>query len=358
MIEKTKNKGKDKFAGYTAEDFIELDSFQNFVFNTNERDVLFWNDWIKRNPQNRPDIQLASEYLRAEFASGQTVGEKDVQAELEKLFFTIDDPSSGRGGTSGRATSKTQFNVRKIAAVASFIVAAASALLFTRWLAPATDDSASNGIVMIEKSNPRGQKLIFQLPDGSKVKLNAEGQLRFPQTFDENERTVHLRGEAYFDVVRDEERPFRVITENLEVRVLGTSFVVNAYPEELQELVVVESGKVEVTGKYAGSVLLYPEQMTRYNKASPSLAKAPTDPKFMGWKNEILYFEKASADELIKSLERWYDVEIEVVNPNNLEVSVSGEFKNQSLRNVLTGLGYSSGFDYQITKNQVKITIK
>lgn len=358
MSEKMKNKGEDKFAGYTAEDFIELDSFQNFVFNTNERDVLFWNGWIKRNPQNRIDIQLASDYLRAEFASGQTVGEKDVQAELEKLFFTIDDPSSGSCGTSGRATSKTQFNVRKIAAVASFIVAAASALLFTRWLAPATDDSTSNGIVMIEKSNPRGQKLIFQLPDGSKVKLNAEGQLRFPQNFDENERTVHLRGEAYFDVVRDEERPFRVITENLEVRVLGTSFMVNAYPEELQELVVVESGKVEVLGETAGSVVLYPDQMTRYDKASPSLSKAPADPKFMGWKNEILYFEKASADELIKSLERWYDVEIEVVNPNNVEVSVSGEFKNQSLRNVLTGLGYSSGFDYQIIKNQVKITIK
>lgn len=358
MSEKMNNIGKDRFSEFDAKDFIRLGSFQNFVFNTKEKDVQFWSNWIKDNPQSKLNVQLASDYLRTEFASDKTVSEEIIQGELDKLVLVLDDPPGGSSARSSTMINLERFNLRALVAVVSLVVMVAMTVLFAKLFGPIQNETADIGSGMVEKTNPRGQKLIFQLPDGSKVKLNAEGQMKFPQIFDEKERTVHLRGEAYFDVVRDEHRPFKVITENLEVRVLGTSFMVNAYPEELQELVVVESGKVEVLGETAGSVVLYPDQMTRYDKASPSLSKVPADPKFMSWKNEVPYFEKASADELIKSLERWYDVEIEVVNPNNVEVSVSGEFKNQSLRNVLTGLGYSSGFDYQITKNQVKITIK
>lgn len=345
---------KDTYSGYTAEDFVMLESFQNFVFNTNERDVQFWTNWLKRNPRSKMEIQLASDYLRTEYTANKTLDEEAIQEELERFFFTMNDPSSNSGATS--IMSRSPYRV--LVATVSLAVLATLAVLFLRPFDQSQNEVADIHPGMLEKSNPRGQKLIFQLPDGSKVKLNAEGKLRFPQMFSSNERVVYLTGEAYFDVVRNEDKPFKVVTENIEVKVLGTSFVVNAYTEELQELVLVESGKVEVTGKNAGSVLLYPEQMTLYNKASPSLAKATADPKFMAWKNETLYFKEAGTDELIKSLERWYDVEIEIINPSDTEVLVTGEFINQSLRNVLTGLSYTSGFDYQINDNNVKITIK
>ena len=350
------NKKNEKYSHYTAEDFIQSNSFQNFVFSTNKQDTDFWGNWIKKNPHSKKDIQLASEYLRTQGTLHTEASVLDIQTELEKFLLTIDERAEPNPQKRNNLSPIRSY--RKLAAVAVLsILASAMVAFFELNNSDIQMAVVEKEVELIEKTNPRGQKLIFQLPDGSKVKLNAEGKLRYPKQFNANERIVYLDGEAFFDVTRDENRPFKVITESVEVGVLGTSFAVNAYPGSSQEFITVETGKVRVTASNKQSVLILPDEMVVYNKMVSHMEKGVAEEKYLAWKNEELIFEKTGLEEMIGTLQRWYDVKIEVENVDRMDISINGRFQNQSLKNVLKGISYSSGFEYQINENIVKIVI-
>ena len=154
-------------------------------------------------------------------------------------------------------------------------------------------------LAMIEKSTKMGEKSTFRLPDGTKVSLNSGSSLVFPEHFDENGRTVMLKGEAFFDVKRDERRPFTVTSEKLLITVLGTSFNVKAYPEEDEKQVWVASGKVKVENNRNGekdsevkSVLLDPNQGIIFDPQTLSFEKKTLDiGNMIAWKDGWLIFE-------------------------------------------------------------------
>ena len=124
----------------------------------------------------------------------------------------------------------------------------------------------SGKAAMIDKSNPRGMKTTILLSDGTKVKLNSETSLRYPEYFSDSVRIVYLKGEAFFEVERDESKPFIVISKGIRTKVLGTSFDIRAYPDEVELSVGVVEGKVQVTGTDKSGVSLdhqlLPNQIT------------------------------------------------------------------------------------------------
>lgn len=157
---------------------------------------------------------------------------------------------------------------------------------------------------------PRGGEYVLVLADGTKVMLNAETCLRFPEVFGAGERKVFLEGEAYFEVAKEQERPFTVAFREGEVRVLGTQFNVKAY-EGQDAVATLVRGKVEVASGQEAVVLQPGQQCRVVTGDTPGLEVSEADlMEALAWKNGEFVFKDASLEQVLGELSRWYNVEI------------------------------------------------
>ena len=193
-------------------------------------------------------------------------------------------------------------------------------------------------LVQITHTTNWGQQKNIVLPDGSKVKLNVGSSISFPEQFDKSKRNVILNGEAFFDVIKKEEAPFVINTDEVTTTVLGTSFNINTKEKE-HILVTVATGKVRVAAKNTTEVILNPKQQARYNTASQSISTKKVNlNKYLDWKEGILHFDNVTLDEATKTLEQWYNVPIRVLNDDIAKCKFSGKFNNETLPTVLESL--------------------
>ncbi|MFY0650751.1 MAG: DUF4974 domain-containing protein [Cyclobacteriaceae bacterium] len=203
---------------------------------------------------------------------------------------------------------------------------------------------------LIIKKNAKGKKSQIKLPDGTMVKLNSGSYLEYPRTFG-LERRIKLIGEAFFDVKRDVSRPFIVESENLNVRVLGTSFNIKAFPYDDSYTVAVASGLVSVTdqrkSKSKLSMQLKANELVTYEHLSGEFKKDTFDSDhYFAWKNGILDFHNADFNEIITRLERWYGVKFVVLRESTPLNGFSGRYENASLRHVLEGISFANDFKF------------
>lgn len=158
-------------------------------------------------------------------------------------------------------------------------------------------------------STPRGGQYKVQLPDGSKVWLNASSSIRFPSVFPAGEREVEITGEAYFEVTKDAKRPFTVRFHGSTVQVLGTSFNVMAYPEERISKTTLVEGSVSIRNR-AGQATLRPGQQAAFTpEGRIETAFKPVE-EAVAWKEGMFYFKNAGIKDVMRQLSRWYDVEV------------------------------------------------
>ena len=156
---------------------------------------------------------------------------------------------------------------------------------------------------------PRGKRSSLQLPDGSKVWVNAGSVLRFTSTFASEKRMIQVQGEIYIEVVRDESKPFYVQTPKFTVNVLGTSFNVSAYSDEELQSVVLVKGQVAVKTEMNEEIKLNPNQKLELNDHKNKVV--PVDVyDYTSWKDGILQFKGETVAEVLKRLSRYYNVEI------------------------------------------------
>ncbi|HEY1166458.1 MAG TPA: FecR domain-containing protein [Chitinophaga sp.] len=161
---------------------------------------------------------------------------------------------------------------------------------------------------------PRGRQFQLVLPDGSRVWLNAASSLTYPTAFSGSERSVQISGEAYFEIAKDAQHPFRVNIDNeTGIQVLGTRFNVHAYPEETSIKTTLLEGSVRmISGKQ--QALLAPGQAAQTSRGAsqqPIKIIDNADPgKALAWKNGLFDFEDTSLEEVMRHLARWYDIEI------------------------------------------------
>ncbi len=214
------------------------------------------------------------------------------------------------------------------------------------------------------KKTDSGEKLTFRLSDGTVVKLNSASKLQFPNTFSDKKREVVLEGEAFFEVVKDSQKPFIIKTNNIATTVLGTSFNINAYPESDLVEVAVVTGKVKVENTLRSSkskepdvVYLLPNRKASYVKGEGRLITSDfVNGHETGWKDGIIYFNNASEKDVIERLERWYGVDIEVENKSSAKWDLIASFNNQSLEEVLLSISHTANFTYTINNKKVLIT--
>lgn len=154
---------------------------------------------------------------------------------------------------------------------------------------------------------PRGGEYQLILADGTKVWLNSETRLTYPVAFHGQFRELHLDGEAYFEVTRKPEQPFLVHTSKFDIRVIGTSFNVRTYPDDIESATLIEGRVVVQQGKE--SFVLQPGQQARLISDKPEIRTLNTE-EVTAWRNDIFYFKDRSLESIMNDLARWYDFDV------------------------------------------------
>ena len=173
---------------------------------------------------------------------------------------------------------------------------------------------------LIAISTPRGGQYEIILPDGSKVWLNAESSLKYPVYFSGKERIVEMTGEAYFEVARNNNMPFKVIANAAEIKVLGTHFNVMAYDNERFIETTLLEGSVNVNNR-----VLKPGQKAQMNKVTNSMSISAADTEeAVAWKNGFFMFKNENIQSIMRKIGRWYDVETEFKGKNTMHANYGG----------------------------------
>ena len=161
---------------------------------------------------------------------------------------------------------------------------------------------------------PKGGEYTIMLADGTKVWVNAATEIRYPVKFAGKERRVRLEGEAYFEVVKNTEKPFIVEANGMEVKVYGTQFNVNSRRDDQIQTTLVE-GSVSVKPKGLAEVMLKPNQQAVFNKLAGRVTVRDVDVlSYVAWQRGNYYFENKSIGEILDELSLWYDIQVFFVN--------------------------------------------
>lgn len=203
---------------------------------------------------------------------------------------------------------------------------------------------------------PRGGEYSVTLADGTRVWLNALSELRYPVTFDGDERRVELKGEAYFEVARDEMRPFYVETGDWRVRVLGTAFNVQAYEEDACWRTTLCSGKVALEDRCSSRVVaLSPGEQARCDRQSRRVEVAEVDPEvYMAWIHGEFRFDNTPVEEMFAVLQRWYRVEVFYMNASVRREVFTGKLPRfEELETILDIIGRVSAVKCTVKGNTV-----
>lgn len=213
--------------------------------------------------------------------------------------------------------------------------------------------AASPSLAYNTVATPRGRQFRVLLPDGTAVWLNAASSLRYPVAFPEGERNVTVTGEAYFEVAADARKPFTVKTENgTVIKVLGTSFNVNAYTDESALRATLLQGKILVKTSTANQVLL-PGQQAVVGTSITVDAHANTG-QAIAWKNGIFNFQQAPLEVVMRQISRWYDVEV-VYEKNIPAITFGGEMgRDLELKDVLEFL-QESGVHFKLSGRKLTV---
>ncbi len=178
----------------------------------------------------------------------------------------------------------------------------------------------------------------FTLPDGTLVSLNTNTKLKYPEKFGRKTREVSIEGEAFFEVKPNKNKPFIIHAGSAEIKVLGTSFNVSAYPETKQVEVIVETGKVQVLNKIiqTNELILTPGDKGTLIYSSNSLLKTTNqDPNFLAWKTHNLIFKATSLGEVIETLQKVYKVNIRLADSRLNGLLLSAQFNDNQLDFIL-----------------------
>ena len=207
---------------------------------------------------------------------------------------------------------------------------------------------------------PRGGEYRLKLSDGTIVYLNSDSELRYPVNFSATSREVELRGEAFFEVVTDPQRPFVVNAEQVRVRVLGTSFNVNTYDKNYIETVLVK-GRVGL--QMEGNTQewqIKPNELARYDRKNKTMEVKEVDIlPYVTWKEGHFLFKNQSLEKIMDIMARWYDVSVEFQDESIRNLHFTGDIKRHAnFSIILKALTSSVNVNYKLNGRELILYMK
>ena len=205
---------------------------------------------------------------------------------------------------------------------------------------------------------PKGGEFKLQLADGTQVYLNSATDLRYPVAFTGSERRVYLKGEAYFEVAKDAEHPFIVVTDDVQVRVYGTSFNVNTLGADGVRTVLVV-GKVGIRGQDSNrEYVLKPNELAFYDRNSRDMKIETVDPDlYTLWRKGIFVFERETLENIMNTLSLWYDMEVFFQSESAKKLHFSGHMKRyEQIEDILHAITDATGVVFTINDKTVCVS--
>lgn len=188
------------------------------------------------------------------------------------------------------------------------------------------ENEGADKLIYNQLEVPRKGEFFLTLSDGTKVWLNSDSRLRYPVCFNTAERRVYLEGEAYFEVKENTDKPFVVEFKNAAVRVLGTVFNARAYSGD-NIYTTLEKGRVELVANNK-KIELAPDEQGVVDVRSGSIIKRRVDVRlYTSWKDGRFVFENQTLEEMMETLERWYDISVFFSSQSVRKVTFSGNLK-------------------------------
>jgi transmembrane sensor len=341
------------------EDFLTDPEFIRWVNHPDKELGDYWNKWRKANPEQLQAMKVAKEILyRSRFERikpPQGMKEDVIGSVLRLKYNKIANEDSINTAKRKLGWAELCWNgFGQMGRVAAILVVSFG--LVCLFLLPETDrikEVAIESETIIQKATSAGEKMQLTLGDGTKVWLNSSSQVEFPEKFRKDQRSISLKGEAYFEVVHDSLRPFTVSTDGMLTIVLGTSFNIKAKESGRTQIALV-SGKVEVATSRK-TVTMSPGDLVDFdeNKTEYFVRKFDVS-EVLAWKDGVLRFKNASLEKVRSALEQWYGVDISFENESRAKKwQFSGEYNQQTLEEVILSMSYIQKFDYQINDKSV-----
>ncbi|WP_144062798.1 FecR family protein [Sphingobacterium paucimobilis] len=216
------------------------------------------------------------------------------------------------------------------------------------------EDGEQDHLIQNTFTTPMGGRLTVVLADGTKVWMNSASTLTFPNTFVASTREVAIKGEAYFEVAKNKNKPFIVHTGKTQIKVLGTSFNVNAYENE--NVTTLIEGSIELQSSIKKQTVL-PGQRVAVNSVSDKMETSRADlEEIIAWKNNDFVFKNQDIKTIMKEISRWYDVEVEY--RGNLDGRLFDVFvsRKKSLDQILTIIELTETVRFKIEGRRVIVT--
>lgn len=208
----------------------------------------------------------------------------------------------------------------------------------------------------------KGERIQIMFQDGTRVYINSDSKLKYPKKFALNTREVFLEGEAYFVVAKNKNRPFIVNLNGPAIQVVGTSFNVQDYPENKDIVVCLDEGSINLTLPTEKKYPVRPGERLIYNKESNecTISRMEDMHRLSMWKQNVIVFKDTPLPEVIKVLNRWYDVDFRIEDERALTYVYTLTSDNTLLEKVLMDLEKIAPvkFDYNEDKKEVIVKMK
>lgn len=345
---------------FNAEDFLVDSTFQQYCAGSDKLCSEYWEKYIAAHPE-----------------------QANVIAEARKLHFILsgnkrplnNQLNSLKESYNSENSLKVAGNYKWLKVAAAILMVASIGILYRSYQVGNTE------VVLVAKTfqTKSGERKKITLPDGSTVLLNAQSSLSIGKEFNQTFREVTLRGEGYFDVIHNKNKPFKVRTEEFNINVLGTSFNVKAYPDETSSEATLIKGLItmEAVNGNGGTITLKPSQKVTFYKtevakeARKAAKPAATRPEIIinhytlikdstivetAWTQNRIEIYDQDFDEIRSVLEKWFNVEIKFKNPDVEKYRFTATFSHESIDQVMSALQKVENFKYEIKGNQVIIS--
>ena len=330
--------------------------------NCTPEEVDFVDNWYLSAEQNPDDIRLLNSREREEL-------ERKMLADIKTR---IESASNGSRVVKFRPTTYFSTLTKVAASLILISFVGIGAFLYQDKQSAFRENQSVTSLHNIRKVTNNSAIVMEQLlADGTRIKLQPNGSIEFPEIFEESRREIQLTGEAFFDVAKDQSRPFIISTGDVTIKVLGTSFNVTAYQGAKEITVAVKTGKVSVYAKTADvdaadqkmkeGIILTPNQQVVYNTIKENFSKKLVDEPQIILDRPTLFemqYDGTPVNEILKVVEENYGIDIvfdnEVLSACNLTTSMSEEGFYERIEIICQAIGA----EYEIKDGRIVINSK
>jgi len=299
-------------------------------------------DWITASDENEQTFEA----IKVAWLSVEQPDQSSTELALAKLKLVIQQQEEVR--------PKPVFYQRSFIAAASVVLVLLSALCYYQFSPAAT-------IIDQQLTTRAGEMKTIRLSDGTKICLAPKSSLKFPAVFEGDRRIVKLTGEAYFEVSKVPHKSFIVRTPDLDVKVMGTHFNVDAGKNQSLTKVSLLEGKVAVNiiDDNNEEYLLKPGQELSLNRINKQVFQDELDSlSVLGWMTKTLIFSNEKLSDAAVKIEKMYGVKLVFENQATADTRLYAQFKNDSLKDVLNIISASGNLQYRNYQNKIYLSLR